>query len=105
MRLLPVSDRESEYLWDSYQPGRLADVDLILLCGDLNAHYLPFLVTMGAVPLLYAHGNHDRHYVRTPAFLRKAHYICPGRFGANISNRRPGRAITSTMPTASAMAT
>ena len=66
MKLLLVSDRESEYLWDYYQPGRLADVDLILSCGDLNAHYLSFLVTMGAVPLLYVHGNHDKNYIRTP---------------------------------------
>ena len=66
MKLLLVSDRESEYLWDYYQPGRLADVDLILSCGDLNAHYLSFLVTMGAAPLLYVHGNHDKNYIRTP---------------------------------------
>lgn len=105
MRLLPISGRESEYSWDSCQPGRPADVDPLLSCGGMNAHCLPSPVTTGAVPPLCARGNHDRHCIRTPAFLRKAHYICPGRFGANISNRQPGRAITSTMPTASAMAT
>ncbi len=66
MKLLLISDRECEYLWDYYQPGRLSDIDLILSCGDLSAHYLSFLVTMGAVPLLYVHGNHDKSYLRTP---------------------------------------
>lgn len=67
MKLLLLSDVESKYLWDYYQPGRLDGIDLILSCGDLNAEYLSFLVTMGRAPLLYVHGNHDRSYdVRPP---------------------------------------
>lgn len=66
MKLLLVSDRESEYYWDYYQPGRLSGIDLILSCGDLNSSYLSFLVTMGGMPLLYVHGNHDRNYDRRP---------------------------------------
>ena len=67
MKILIVSDKESPYLWDYYQPGRLADVDLMISCGDLNASYLTFLVTMGRAPLLYVHGNHDGAYaVRGP---------------------------------------
>lgn len=62
MKVLLISDRESEYLWDYYQPGHLAGVDLILSCGDLHSQYLSFLVTMGGVPLLYVHGNHDQTY-------------------------------------------
>lgn len=62
MKLLLISDRESEYLWDYYQPGRLSGVDLILSCGDLHSQYLSFLVTMGGIPLLYVHGNHDQTY-------------------------------------------
>ena len=30
MKLLLLSDRESEYLWDYYQPGRLKDIDVIV---------------------------------------------------------------------------
>lgn len=67
MKLLLLADEESKYLWDYYQPGRLDRIDLILSCGDLNAEYLSFLVTMGRAPLLYVHGNHDRTYdVRPP---------------------------------------
>ena len=62
MKLLLLSDKESPYLWDYYQPGRLAPYDLILSCGGLNARYLSFLVTMSRAPLLYVHGNHDVSY-------------------------------------------
>lgn len=66
MKLLLLSDKESEYLWDYYQPGRLKDVDIILSCGDLSAKYLTFLVTMTGKPLLYVHGNHDKGYAAHP---------------------------------------
>lgn len=66
MKILLLADKESPYLWDHYEPGRLAGIDLILSCGDLKASYLSFLVTMCAVPLLYVHGNHDCNYASTP---------------------------------------
>lgn len=66
MKLLLLSDKESPFLWDYYQPGRLKDYDLILSCGDLKAEYLSFLVTMGRAPLLYVHGNHDTRYHSAP---------------------------------------
>lgn len=66
MKLLLVSDEESAFLWDYFQPGTLDGIDLILSCGDLKADYLSFLVTMGRAPLLYVHGNHDLNYVNHP---------------------------------------
>ena len=66
MKLLLVSDEESAFLWDYFQPGTLDGIDLILSCGDLKADYLSFLVTMGRAPLLYVHGNHDHNYVNHP---------------------------------------
>ena len=66
MKLLLLSDRESEYRWDYYQPGRLKDIDVILSCGDLSSKYLTFLVTMTGKPLYYVHGNHDKTYVQNP---------------------------------------
>ena len=66
MKLLLLSDKESEYLWDYYRPGRLKDIDLILSCGDLSSKYLSFLVTMAGRPLLYVHGNHDKTYDQHP---------------------------------------
>lgn len=66
MKILLLADKESPYLWDHYQPGRLSGIDLILSCGDLNAHYLSFLVTMCTAPLYYVHGNHDVSYEKQP---------------------------------------
>lgn len=66
MRLLLLSDKECPYYWDYYQPGRLREFDLMISCGDLNATYLSFLVTMGRAPLLYVYGNHDTRYKKTP---------------------------------------
>ena len=66
MKLPLLSDKESEYLWDYYRPGRLKDIDLILSCGDLSSKYLSFLVTMAGRPLLYVHGNHDKTYDQHP---------------------------------------
>lgn len=45
MRLLVLSDKESNYLWDSENPKRLEDIDLILSCGDLRPEYLSFIAT------------------------------------------------------------
>ena len=61
MKILAVSDEECPALWDHYMPGRLADYDLILSCGDLKASYLTFLATMSRARVLYVHGNHDDH--------------------------------------------
>ena len=66
MKILLLADKESAYLWDHYEPGRLDGIDLILSCGDLKASYLSFLVTMSSVPLLYVHGNHDCNYAIQP---------------------------------------
>lgn len=65
MKILLVADVESKYLYDYYKPGKLKGYDLIISCGDLNAEYLEFLVTMAGCPLLYVHGNHD-DYAREP---------------------------------------
>ena len=66
MKILLISDEESSYLWDHYQPGRLDGIDLIISCGDLSPEYLSFLVTMGRAPVLYVHGNHDGRYTKRP---------------------------------------
>lgn len=66
MKILVVADEESPYLWDYYQPGRLKGIDMIISCGDLDRHYLEFLVTMANVPLLYVPGNHDKSYIPRP---------------------------------------
>ena len=66
MKILAISDKECDALWEYYTPGKLKDYDLILSCGDLKSDYLSFLVTMARCPLLYVHGNHDGNYDRRP---------------------------------------
>ncbi|MCR5107184.1 MAG: metallophosphoesterase family protein [Lachnospiraceae bacterium] len=66
MKILVIADEESKSLYDFYTPDKLEGVDLIISCGDLDARYLEFLVTMKTVPLLYIPGNHDSHYVQKP---------------------------------------
>ena len=66
MKILTVSDEECPALWDYYVPGRLAEYDLIISCGDLKSDYLSFLVTMAKCPVLYVHGNHDTGYAKRP---------------------------------------
>lgn len=66
MKILAISDTESKLLWDYFDRKYLADIDLILACGDLDPRYLEFLVTLGHCPLLYVHGNHDEKYKRIP---------------------------------------
>ena len=45
MKILVLSDEECPALYDYYTPGRLAEYDLIISCGDLNAKYPPFMYT------------------------------------------------------------
>ena len=66
MKILALSDEECPALWEYYTPGRLDGYDLILACGDLNANYLSFIVTMAKCPVLYVAGNHDVRYQMNP---------------------------------------
>ena len=66
MKILVVSDIESNYIWDFFDKANFEDVDCVISCGDLKASYLSFLVTMLAVPVFYVHGNHDTQYLEKP---------------------------------------
>ncbi len=66
MKILLVADKENDFIWDHFDPERFKDVELIISCGDLQASYLSFLVTMINVPLFYVHGNHDTTFVHHP---------------------------------------
>ena len=63
MKILVLSDQESRSLYDFYSPEKLADVDLIIACGDLKPSYLEFFATMGNAPLVYVLGNHDKWHL------------------------------------------
>ena len=51
LRILAVSDLESKFIWEHFDPELFRGVDLILSCGDLKASYLSYLVTMIPAPL------------------------------------------------------
>ncbi len=59
MKILAVSDEESNALWSERVREIAEGVDLIISCGDLRREYLEFLLTMINAPLLYVFGNHD----------------------------------------------
>ena len=66
MKILVVSDIESNYIWDFFDKANFKDIECVISCGDLKSSYLSFLVTMLAVPVFYVHGNHDRQYLVRP---------------------------------------
>ena len=66
MKMLVVSDVESGYIWDYFDPLPFRGVEVILSCGDLSARYLDFLVSMIPAPLYYVPGNHDKNFLRHP---------------------------------------
>lgn len=67
MKILVLSDQESRPLYDYFTPDKIADIDLIIACGDLKPAYLEFFATMSNVPLLYVLGNHDKWYLSKKA--------------------------------------
>lgn len=66
MKILALADMESKYFWEHYEPGMLEGIDLVLSAGDLKASYLDFIATFCRAPVLYVHGNHDEHYLKSP---------------------------------------
>ena len=66
MKILLVSDQEEPYIWDYFDRERFKDIELVLSCGDLQAEYLSFIVTMISAPLIYVPGNHNTSYLTHP---------------------------------------
>ena len=66
MKILAVSDMESRFIWEHFDPEVFSGIDLIISCGDLKRDYLEFLVTMANRPVLYIPGNHDKSYLKAP---------------------------------------
>lgn len=66
LKILVVSDHESEYIWDYFDAKAFQGVEAIVSCGDLKPEYLSFLVTMIPAPLLFVRGNHDARYRENP---------------------------------------
>ncbi len=59
MKILAVSDRVLDKLYNSQTRQLLPDIDLIIGCGDLPLYYLDFLTSALDAPLVFVRGNHD----------------------------------------------
>ncbi|MCP4425641.1 MAG: metallophosphoesterase [Chloroflexi bacterium] len=60
MKILAVSDRVMDRLYNSNVQQQFPDIDLLIGCGDLPYYYLDFLVSALNKPMVYVLGNHDR---------------------------------------------
>jgi uncharacterized protein len=58
MKILTISDTVDPLVYSDRIVDRFGDVDVILSCGDLPAHYLDYIVSMLNKPLYYVFGNH-----------------------------------------------
>ena len=59
MKILLISDEESNLILDYYRENKLDDVELILSVGDLSYAYLQNIKRNIKAPLYYVKGNHD----------------------------------------------
>lgn len=64
VKILTVSDFIDKDLTRKVEEKRLAPIDLIVSCGDLDPEYLSFLRDRLDSPLFYVKGNHDIRYTR-----------------------------------------
>lgn len=60
MKILAVSDRVMDSLYQGHVREYMPDLNLIIGCGDLPYYYLDFLISALNVPLFYVRGNHDQ---------------------------------------------
>jgi Icc-related predicted phosphoesterase len=58
MKILSVSDRVEEKIYDPDLKKRFEGVDMVLGCGDLPYYYIEYLVDCLCVPTFYVRGNH-----------------------------------------------
>lgn len=59
MKILALSDQVEPFIYSLDLKSHLADVDMVVSCGDLPSKYLEFVITVLNVPLVYVPGNHD----------------------------------------------
>lgn len=60
MKILALSDRVLDWVYNSQVRENFPQVDMIVGCGDLPFYYLDFLVSALDKPLVYVCGNHDQ---------------------------------------------
>ncbi len=61
-RILVISDKVSEQLYEPANKKSLGDIRFILSCGDLPYDFLENMVSTYNVPLYFVRGNHAKFY-------------------------------------------
>ncbi len=61
-KILVVSDKVSNDLYDAGKHTSLRDISFIISTGDLPYYYLEYLVSTFNIPLYYVRGNHAKYY-------------------------------------------
>ena len=59
MKILAVSDKVVEAVYNPHAHQNFGDVDMVLACGDLPMYYLDFILSALNVPCYFVYGNHD----------------------------------------------
>lgn len=59
MKILCISDRVEDTLYEPNLEQNAAGVEAVISCGDLPFEYLEYIVTFLGVPVYYVLGNHD----------------------------------------------
>lgn len=67
VKILAISDIELPKMQNvPYLRRAYGDVELVVSCGDLPAHYIEFVTSILNVPLFFVRGNHDESYLERP---------------------------------------
>ena len=82
-KILAVSDRVKDAIYQPAVRQRYPDIDLIIGCGDLPFYYLDFLTSALEKPLAYVKGNHDAG----PQYTAEGKVLTDVRGGLNLHGR------------------
>jgi len=58
VKILAVSDVESQYVYRNIGGDTLQDIGFIISCGDLPYHYLEYMISLSNKDLYFVKGNH-----------------------------------------------
>ena len=58
MKILCVSDKVEDRVYNTRAKDRFEDIDLVISCGDLPYYYLEFITDALRKPVYYVRGNH-----------------------------------------------
>jgi Icc-related predicted phosphoesterase len=82
VKILAISDKVVEKIYNPCICEHFGDVDMVLSCGDLPYSYLEYIVSLINVPCFFVHGNHDR-----PEHMASGHTLTKPGGWVNLDGR------------------